>query len=127
MSRSFLIDSDIVIDFLRGERKALALLKAERDASCFSAVTVAEIHAGVRGAREEEEVDRLFSLIPVLTVTHDIARQAGKFVKQYRASHAVELPDAIIAATCIAHHAALFTLNVKHYPMFKNIKPPYRK
>ena len=127
MSRFVLIDSDIVIDFLRGEKQALTLLKAETDALCFSAVTVAEIHAGVRGAREEEEVDRLFSLIPVFAVSHDIARHAGKFVKQYRASHAVELPDAIIAATCIAHDALLYTLNVKHYPMFKNIKPPYRK
>ena len=127
MSRSILIDSDIVIDFLRGEKRAVAVLKAETDALCFSVITVAEINAGVRNAREEEQVDRLFSLIPVLPVTPEIARQAGKFVKQYSTSHAVELPDAIIAATCTVHYAELFTLNVKHYPMFKSIKPPYRK
>jgi predicted nucleic acid-binding protein len=127
MNRSVLVDSDIVIDFLRGERQALVLLKNEAEALCFSAVTVAEIHAGVRNEKEEAEVDRLFSLFPVFAVTGDIAREAGKLVRRYRASHSVELPDALIAATSIVYGSVLFTLNVKHYPMLKNLKPPYRK
>ena len=127
MNHSVLVDSDIVIDFLRGEKRALALLKAEMDALCFSSITVAEIYARVRSEREAEEMERLFSLIPVLAVTHEIAREAGKFVMQYRASHSVELPDAIIAATSIVHRATLCTLNVERYPMIRNLKPPYRK
>jgi predicted nucleic acid-binding protein len=127
MNRSVLVDSDIVIDFLRGEKQAVVLLKTEAEALCFSAVTVGEIHAGVRNEREEAEVDRLFSLFPVLAVTGDVAREAGRFMRRYRASHSVELPDALIAATCVLNESTLFTLNVKQYPMFKNLKTPYRK
>ena len=35
--------------------------------------------------------------------------------------------DAIIAATAEAERADLKTLNVKHYPMIKGLKPAYRK
>lgn len=127
MSRQVLIDTDIVIDFLRGERLAVAHLKSVADAACFSAVTVAETYAGIRGAREESEVERLFSLFTVLPVTPEMAREAGRFVQQYRPSHAVEIPDALIAAACVVSGAELHTLNVKHYPMFRDLKPPYRK
>jgi len=33
----------------------------------------------------------------------------------------------ILAATAQAETAELKTLNIKHYPMLKGIKPPYRK
>ncbi len=127
MSGDLLCDTDIVIDFLRGHRQAVAYLKAHANAMCFSAVTVAEIYAGVRGRREEVEVERLFSVFPVIAVTGEIAREAGVLVNQYRPSWSLELPDALIAATCIAAGRKLSTLNVKHYPMFKGLKPPYRK
>jgi predicted nucleic acid-binding protein len=37
------------------------------------------------------------------------------------------LPDAILAALAQSERAELKTLNVKHYPMFGGLKPPYRK
>ncbi|TFG89271.1 MAG: type II toxin-antitoxin system VapC family toxin, partial [Hyphomicrobiales bacterium] len=40
-------------------------------------------------------------------------------------SHGVGLADAIIAATADSENAELKTLNVKHYPMFKGLTPPY--
>ena len=35
--------------------------------------------------------------------------------------------DAIIAATATGEDAELKTLNTRHYPMFKGLKPAYRK
>lgn len=127
MTRRTIIDTDIAIDFLRGETNALAHLKAEAEFVCFSAVTVAEIYAGIRGKKEEAEVERFFSIFPVIAVTNDIARHAGRLVNRYRASHSVELPDALIAATCMISDSDLHTLNVRHYPMFAGLKAPYRK
>jgi predicted nucleic acid-binding protein len=73
------------------------------------------------------EVERLFSIFPVIATTNEIAREAGIFVKQSRPSHSVEIPDTIIAATCLLSGSELHTLNIKHYPMFKDLKPPYKK
>ncbi len=127
MNKNILIDTDIVIDFLRGERQALAYFKSISDKICFSAITVAEIYSGIKGKKEESGVERLFSIFPVIAITNEIAREAGRFVKQYRPSHSVEIPDAIIAATCLLSGSELHTLNIKHYPMFKDLKPPYKK
>jgi hypothetical protein len=33
----------------------------------------------------------------------------------------------ILAASAEAEHAELKTLNLKHYPMFKSLKPAYKK
>lgn len=127
MNKSILIDTDIVIDFLRGDKQAVSHFKRKSDFICFSAITVSEIYAGVQSKKEEVEVERLFSVFPVIAATNEIAREAGKLVKQYRPSHSVETPDAVIAATCQISGSGLDTLNVKHYPMFKNLKPPYKK
>jgi predicted nucleic acid-binding protein len=39
----------------------------------------------------------------------------------------VGLADAVIAATAQAEKALLKTLNIRHYPMIKGLKPAYRK
>ena len=127
MKKKIVIDTDVVIDFLRGEKKAIAHFKSNAESICFSTVTVAEIYSGVRNKKEESEIERLFSVFPVIAVTDDIARLAGKLVNQYRPSNSVEIPDAIVAATCLISDADLNTLNIKHYPMFKGLKPPYKK
>ncbi|MBD3345009.1 MAG: PIN domain-containing protein [Chitinivibrionales bacterium] len=127
MSGNILVDTDIVIEFLRGNNQAVPWFKAESKSICFSVITVAEIYAGIRGRKEETEIDRLFSIFPVFAATNEIARVAGNFVNKYRPSHSVEIPDAIIAATCFISGAELCTLNVKHYPMFKGLKPPYKR
>lgn len=127
MSGQLLVDTDVLIDFLRGQKQAVAFFKSASDAICFSAITVAEVYSGIRSTREETELDRLFSLFPVLPATREIARLAGQLVGQYGKSHSVEIPDAIIAASTMVSDAELQTLNVRHYPMLKNLAPPYKK
>jgi predicted nucleic acid-binding protein len=127
VTKQLLFDTDVVIDFLRGQRQAVSLFKTESDRICFSCITISEIYAGTKDGREETDVERLFSIFPVLEITREIARMAGQFVRRYGRSYSVEIPDALIAATCSINHAELQTLNVKHYPMFHGIVPPYRK
>jgi hypothetical protein len=88
---------------------------------------VAEIHAGVKDDTEAAAIQRLFAAFPVIPVDLPIAREAGRLVRQYRKSHDLDLPDALIAATCLVHGAVLHTLNTKHYPMFEGLRDPYIK
>ncbi len=127
MSGAVIVDTDVVIDLLRGNKQAISFFKSREDAIRFSAITVAEIYAGVRGKEEGIAIRRLFSAFPVIATTSEIACEAGKLVQIWRTSHSVEIPDAIIASTCLVLDAELSTLNVKHYPMFQGLIPPYRK
>lgn len=127
MSKQLLVDTDVAIDFLRGQTQAAALFKAESDRIGFSAVTVAEIYSGIKDVREEAEVERLFAIFPVFPITGEIARVAGQYVRQYGKTYSIEIPDALIAATCSVHQSELSTMNIRHYPMFKGLTPPYKK
>jgi predicted nucleic acid-binding protein len=120
-----LLDSAIVVDCLRGRDAASVYFAALPAKPSISALTLSEVYAGVRNRREEDDAARFWSLVNVLPATDEIARRAGVFVRLYRASHNVEVPDAIIAATAEHHGLKLATLNVRHFPMFRKLKPAY--
>jgi len=125
-----LIDTDVLIDHLRGVPDAQDfLLRLESDVSCpaISVISVAEIEAGVRDS-ERPLVEHLFAAMQVYDVDKSIARQAGRYRAFFGRSHGVQLPDALIAATAKVHRFDLITLNVKHYSMEDIVvRVPYGK
>jgi len=122
------LDSDILIDYLRGYHAALkfidALIAAEGQA-CFSVISEAEIYANVRSG-EERAIEALFDSLNRVAVSGEIARKAGEYRAHYGRSHGLTLPDALIAAMAFVITADLFTRNVRHYPMTDvRISAPY--
>lgn len=130
MAGRFLVDTDILIDYLRGHPKAVSFVTERADDIAVSAMSVAELFAGVRGEANEPEQRALqdfLELFVILPVTETVAKTGGIYRRDYGASHGVGLADAIIAATAVAADATLQTLNVRHYPMIPEIEPAYRK
>ena len=125
-----LIDTDVIIDHLRGEEKArdfLKMIKAEEADILYSVITKAELYSGVR-PKEEVEVVGLLSSMEEVNIDGEIAVSAGKYRKKYHASNGLLLPDALIAASAKITDAVLVTLNKKHYPMKDvQIQIPYEK
>jgi len=125
-----LIDTDIIIDHLRGEERARDFLRKTRSGETdilYSVITKAELYSGVR-RKEEESVYRLLRSMEEVRIDGEIAVDAGRYRNKFYASHGLLLPDALIAASAKKVGAILVTLNQKHYPM-KDIKiqVPYRK
>jgi predicted nucleic acid-binding protein len=115
-----LVDTDVVIEVLRGRDRALlsrwTALGSGTDAVLYSPVTVAELWHGVRPA-EEALVLQLLDTIISLPIDAQIGRRAGEYLRRFHKSHGVETSDALIAATAAVHSCALWTRNRKHYPM----------
>jgi hypothetical protein len=114
-----LLDSDILIDFLRGRGAAWSLLtrwQVTGESLLISTVSVAEILAGAQRG-EEKATERLFSVLEKIPVSESIARSAADFLRTYQRSHGLELGDALVAATALVAGATLITRNVRHYPM----------
>ena len=120
-----LFDTSILVDFMRGRTEAVSLVKSAKSGAGLSVVTVAELFAGAKRHTEEREIRELVAELKVIVVSQTIAELAGNHVKHFAASHSLELPDALIAATAQQHGLALATLNVKHFPMFKRLRPAY--
>jgi predicted nucleic acid-binding protein len=100
-----LVDSDVFVDHLRGNRR----LVAGRDELHVSAVTRAELFSG-RGA-EERLIRRLLEPMTDLPVDAAIAERAGRM----RRGTSRRLPDALIAATALEHRLTLVTRNTRDF------------
>ena len=114
-----LLDTDILIDFLRGREEARAFMgryEAAAEPPLISVVSVTELWAGMRHG-EERATSALLSALRKIPLSEEIAFAAGNMLRTYRRSHGTELGDALIASTAVELSATLITRNVKHYPM----------
>lgn len=130
MSRPILVDTDVLVDFLRGFETAVSFVNVHSDRIILSSIVVAELYAGVRGGegdKEQTALERFVSLFRIVPVNGAIAKLGGLYKRDYSKSHGIGLADAVVAATVTLEDAELKTLNVRHYPMFKGMEPAYRK
>lgn len=115
--KKVLVDTDILINFLRGREKAKNYLFSVLEESIIycSVISIAEIHAGMKEHEREKTIELIDSL-NIVDITRDIAEKAGKY-KRDEKKQFLELDDCFIAATALVKGAILATGNGKHYPM----------
>jgi predicted nucleic acid-binding protein len=114
-----LYDSDVIIDLLRGRSKvveAARRLEGSGVPTYCSAVSLAEIYAGIRPG-EEASTQAFFDARGEILLDSQVGRVAGSYLARYAHSHGLELGDALIAAAATTSGVRLWTRNRKHYPM----------
>ena len=122
---SVLLDTNILVDYARHAPVAIAWLRSLPEPPQISAVSLLELHAGVRSQRQERDIEAICAPLKCHSVTSEIAKQAGSLLRHFSMSHGIDIPDAIIAATAEHHGLRLATLNVKHFPMFPKLRRAY--
>ena len=129
MTEKLLIDTDVLIDYLRNFPEAVKFLENKIETSlCYlSVITIAELFAGVREGKERSAMGSFLQAFEIVKVDTDIAQKGGLYRRDYGKSYGTGLADAIIAASAELYQAKLITLNQKHFPMIKNIFSPYEK
>lgn len=119
---TYLIDTNILIDHLRGDPTATTfLLQVEegRVRASVSVITEYELLAVPRlTPQQAHEIARLLSLMPRLAVTSRVARLAAELRRRYQTN----VVDALIAATASLRHATLITRNVKDFRPIKGLR-----
>ena len=114
------IDSDILIWHLRGECKALNLLKRLLDDEQFDlwigAMQRAEVVFFMRPA-EESSTLLFLAQFQTARVDQQIIDKAGEFYRKWNPRSGTDVNDAILAATVLQTGGKIYTLNSKHYPM----------
>ncbi len=100
-----LLDTDVLIDHLRGHRP----LHLSDPGLRISVITRCELFAG-RNVNEPE-LRQMFSVLEELSVDQVIAETAGRI----RRTSDIPVPDALIAATALEHQLPLMTRNRRHF------------
>ena len=115
----YLLDSDVIIWCLRGERGMLDLaegLRREGELAC-SVASVFEVEAGKR-AGEEEMVEAFFGGLRKYDVDEEVARLGGEWQREFRwRGVTLDDMDVLIGATAAVNGLVVVTLNPRHYPM----------
>ena len=125
---TIVVDTSVLIRHLRGEEQAhAAVARAVGSGQRLTAsvLTKIEVLAGMR-AHEVDATRRLFDSIEWIEVDDSLAERAGALANQFLGSHpGIDPVDFVIAATTERLGAELWTLNVRHFPMFPGLTPPF--
>ncbi|HJS42802.1 MAG TPA: type II toxin-antitoxin system VapC family toxin [Gemmatimonadales bacterium] len=112
------VDSDVLIDALRGRQPAVRQVTDGLHAGvlCTTTVTVFELLSGARTDAESAAVDRLLAALTILPFD-EIACRAAAGVRRGLTSQgrSIGMADYMIAGICVARSAALLTRNRAHF------------
>jgi predicted nucleic acid-binding protein len=117
-----LIDTDVLIWYLRGNQKAYDLIN-ELSYFCISSITYMELIQGMRNKEELRTLQKVLNQWKVKTIyiNEEISAKALFYMEEYFLSHSMQLADALIAATVTHNGMTLITANDKHYRVVKDI------
>jgi predicted nucleic acid-binding protein len=121
-----LIDSCVLIDVLRGHGPALDFLFSLDETPLVTTITVGELFSAAHRAGEEARIIELSVQLKLVPADFAVARLAGRFCREFGASHGVTLIDALTAASARLCRVPLVTRNVRHFPMLDDVVVPYR-
>lgn len=117
-----LVDTDVMIWYMRGNRQASRNL-SDLERFSVSVITYMEL---VQGLRNKAELNTLRSFlkenqVDILYINEEISTKAMFLIEQHYLSHSLNLADALIGATAVIYGIPLFTGNTKHYKAIDNI------
>lgn len=127
MAERYVLDSDFLIEHLRGIIAARTFFDQLKGELFVSAVTVTELYSGIRHERHLQATERLLRSIGIAPIDQHIAKRAGLLRSQYRQSHGLGTPDALIAATVESLQATLVSFNQRHFSMIDKLLVPYKR
>jgi len=117
-----LIDTDVLIWYLRGNQNAYNLVHS-LDIFAISLVTHIELVQGMRGKHELKILQNTLKNWGVKTIylNEVISARALLYVEEYFLSHSMQLADALIAATATEYGLTLIAGNDKHYKVVNGL------
>ena len=118
-----ILDTDVLIWFLRGNQKAIDFI-LEATPFSVSIVTYMELVQGMRNKQELAKMKKAFAdmEVEIIPLTEDISLRASDYVEAYSLSHSMEMADALIAGTCMEKNETLVTANDKHYRVVEELR-----
>lgn len=122
-----LLDTDVMIDILRGYPPALAWLHSlDGDAIALPGFVLMELIQGCHSRKEQQALSTELDPYKILWPTHSDCEEAVKLFTQYRLSHNIGIIDVLIGQLALSLELPLHTFNKKHYepiPRLKTVQP----
>lgn len=123
----YLVDSDILINFLKGKKKEVDIIKKLQNKSFYiSVISVGEILEGLLGTKNNKRLTSFKELLKAFTILNvdlpiikkfaelrKLLRQKGSLIDNF---------DLLIASSCLTHNLTLLTGNLSHFKRIPGLK-----
>ena len=124
-NRLIVVDTDVIIDFFRDISPAAnvfaALISVEKAA--MTAISVFELYAGIEGAKRLRQIETLAQELIIFPLNTLEAAIAGRIYTQLKSrGKLIGTHDILIAAICLANDLPLYTKNIAHFSLIKDIR-----
>jgi len=118
-----IVDTDVLIWYMRGNARAYDLIE-NLSAFDISVITYMELVQGMRNKAELNELRKALRNwnVRILYLSEEISAKAMFYVERHFLSHAIEIADALIAATAFVNGTPLLTGNDKHYDIIADLE-----
>ncbi|MCX7760768.1 MAG: type II toxin-antitoxin system VapC family toxin [Hydrogenothermaceae bacterium] len=122
MENLILLDTNIIIELLKGNEKTKALLNNINSNFSVSVITQMELYYGAFNKKELIKIKKFLSEFNIFHIDEEISKKAIELIEKYSKSHNLNIPDALIASTAICKKAILLTYNLKDFQYIENLK-----
>jgi predicted nucleic acid-binding protein len=124
MTNLVIIDTDILIDLSRKNDKATGYLDnlEINHQLAISVMTQMELLVGCRNKQETALLDKFLKYFQIINLNEAISAIAVDLLREYRLSHGLLIPDALIASTALYLNTDLATKNQRDYRFIEKLK-----
>jgi predicted nucleic acid-binding protein len=118
-----LCDTNIFISWFRGDMETITKLESiGLDHILIPSVTLMELLQGTRNKAETIQLKKKLKAYHVIHFNETTSKLTIELIEQYKLSHGLLIPDAIIAATALTYNIKLFTYNLKDFVFIPGIR-----
>ena len=119
-----LIDTSIVIQYLRTKKKAESqfIKLFQKNDLYISVIAIFELYNGATDASKKNDIMAVCNVVEILDFDLSSAKLASEIFRNLRAKNKlIEFRDILIAATALSNNLPIATLNKKHFDRIKNL------
>jgi predicted nucleic acid-binding protein len=108
-----LCDTNIFIHAFNGNENTIAQLKIiGLQEIVLSAITLMELYQGMGNKYELAQMKKKLRYYDIIHVDEAISQTAIALIENFKLSHGLQIPDAIIGATAVVYNIPLYTYNL---------------
>jgi predicted nucleic acid-binding protein len=118
-----LCDTNIFISAFNGKQNAIDTMEQIGfDNIVISSITLMELFQGMGNKHELAQMKKKIKYYDVIEINSQVSKLATTFIENYKLSHGLQIPDALIGATAVILNIELFTYNVKDFSFMPDLK-----
>ncbi|MEI7501549.1 MAG: type II toxin-antitoxin system VapC family toxin [Bacteroidota bacterium] len=118
-----LCDTNILISWFSGDPETCKRLERIGLINILiPSVTIMELLQGTQNKSESLQLKKKLKAYNIIHFNETTSKLAIELIEQFRLSHGLLIPDAIIAATAITFNLTLFTYNQKDFRFIQGLR-----